>query len=114
MEWGLIRIFGIIIAGLGLPLFLFPEGGFLRGTPSMGTLFLIFSGHIIYRVADGKASEADIIKFYIQKNYSIEEAKERAKPTITILKERMCWPNYGLDDLIYASKQANFYLQKIK
>ena len=112
MEWKLIRILGIIIAGLALPFIFFPEGGFLRGTPSMGTLVLIFSGYIIYRVADGKAREADIIEFYIQKNYSEEEAKERTKPTITVLKERMCWPNYGLDDLISASKQANLYFQK--
>lgn len=80
----------------------------------MGTLVLIFSGYIIYRVADGKAHESDINEFYTRKGYSIEEAKERTKHTITILKERNNWPNYGLDDLISASKQVNSYFMRDK
>ena len=91
-----------------------PEGGFLREPPSMGTLVLIFSGYIIYRIADGKARESDINESYTLKGYSVEEAKERTKHTITILKERNNWPNYGLDDLISASKQVNSYFMREK
>jgi len=112
MDWKLIKIIGIIVAGLALPLYFFPEEGFLKGTPSISTFALLFLGLIIIIVANGKARESDIIEFYIHKGYSIEEAKERTNPTITILKERKCWPNCGLDDIISASQQVDLYFKK--
>jgi hypothetical protein len=114
MEWILIRILGGVIASLGCISIFLSEDGFMKGTPSFGALILTCIGAFIYLSGTKKQSESDINEFYTQKGYSIEEAGERTKLTVKILKERNVWPKYGLDELISAERQVNSYLKKEK
>ena len=115
MNWAAMKILGIVIASVGGISAFSDLQGTINGSNdglTKSTLIIVFIGCIVYYIGNYKAPEFDIKNFFLEKGYPNDEADERTKLAIQILKERGVWPNVGISDLESAARAVNSFLKK--